>query len=149
MGTQEVVAVVWSDERTGLEVLERAECLRLLGAGETGRIGVLEGGHPLILPVNYGIDGDDVVLRSNEGSKVDAARGGPACFEIDGTDPDRRAGWSVVVRGRLEVVTALDSVLRDRIGALADPWIGERSHLLRLRSTAITGRRLRPAGEHR
>ena len=136
--------MVWTDARSGLEVLERSDCLRLLAAGEVGRIGVLEGGEPLVLPVNYAVDGDDIVIRSNEGSKVNAARGGPACFEIDGVDPDRRTGWSVVVRGRLEVVTDLDAVRRDRISDLADPWIGSRSHLLRLRSEIISGRRVGP-----
>ncbi len=136
--------MVWTDARSGLEVLERWDCLQLLAAGEVGRIGVLEGGQPLVLPVNYAVDGDDIVICSNEGSKVDAARGGPACFEIDGIDPDRRTGWSVVVRGHLEIVTDFDAVLRDRIAELADSWIGSRSHVLRLRSEIITGRRVGP-----
>lgn len=136
--------MVWSDARTGLEILDRWECLELLGAGEVGRIGILEGGAPLVLPVNYALDGEDIIVRSDEGSKVDAARGGSACFEIDGTDGDRRSGWSVVVRGRLEVVTRMDPTLRVRIAELADPWIGSRSHVLRLRSEAISGRRVGP-----
>lgn len=135
--------MVWSDARTGLEVLDRRDCLRLLAARQFGRIGVLEGGEPLVLPVNYALHGEDVIIGSDEGSKVDAARGGSACFEIDEVDAEHRTGWSVVVRGRLELVTDFDSVERDAVAALADPWIGPRSRILRLRAGIISGRRLR------
>ena len=131
------------DRRTGIEVLDRDQCLELLAADDFGRIGLEEGGHPLILPINYAMDGEDVVFRTAEGTKLDAARQ-PACFEIDEHDSEARTGWSVVVRGRLEEVTpAHDRALFDRVADLAKPWAeGEKPHVLRLVAESIQGRRI-------
>ena len=136
------------DGRTGIEVIDRRECLALLAAADFGRVGLLDGGHPLILPVNYAMDGEQVVFRTGEGTKLQAIRG-PACFEIDGHDPEARTGWSVVVRGRLEEVTKEQPELFARLADLAHPWApdpkgpGEKTHVLRIVPTSIRGRRLR------
>lgn len=133
------------DRRTGIEVIERDECVRLLGNEVVGRLGIVDGGSPLILPVNYALDGDQVVFRTAEGTKLDAARRAPACFEIDGHDDAAHTGWSVVVRGRLEEVTSLDGPAFDRLAELPHPWAeGERSHVLRLVPSSIQGRRVVP-----
>jgi nitroimidazol reductase NimA-like FMN-containing flavoprotein (pyridoxamine 5'-phosphate oxidase superfamily) len=124
------------DRRTGIEIIDRSECLRLLADETFGRVGVLDGGHPLILPVNYALDGDQVVFRTGEGTKLDAVRG-PACFEIDAHDDRAHTGWSVVVRGRLEQATADQQ-------DLAQPWAVEGEHALRIVPASIRGRRVRP-----
>ncbi len=131
------------DGRTGIEVIDRTECLRLLAADDFGRVGVLDGGHPLILPVNYAMDGDVVVFRTGEGTKLDAIRG-PACFEIDGHDSDAHTGWSVVVRGRLEEVTHHQQALFERLRDLATPWsqAADKDHVLRIVPASIRGRRV-------
>jgi nitroimidazol reductase NimA-like FMN-containing flavoprotein (pyridoxamine 5'-phosphate oxidase superfamily) len=132
------------DPRTGVEVIDRKECLALLGADVIGRVAITEGTGPLVLPVNYGLHGDQVVFRTGPGSKLTAARGRPACFEVDHFDRETRSGWSVVVRGRLEEVTALDRELPE-VEHLAEPWLGSgRPTVVRLVPTIITGRRLRP-----
>jgi nitroimidazol reductase NimA-like FMN-containing flavoprotein (pyridoxamine 5'-phosphate oxidase superfamily) len=129
----------------GVEIIERAACLDLLAADQIGRLGVVEGGHPLILPVNYGLDGESVIFRTAAGTKLDAAQRGPACFEIDGFDPSTRSGWSVVVRGRLEEVTTLHGPVFERIRTLSEPWVnGDRAHVLRLVPSVISGRRVSP-----
>ena len=134
------------DGRTGVEVIDRAECLELLREEVVGRISVVEGTGPLVLPVNYAMHGDQVVFRTGPGSKLAASRGGAACFEIDAFDRASRAGWSVVVRGRLEEVTTLDRQ-HDAVIDLAEPWLGTdgRPHVLRLVPAVISGRRVRPA----
>ena len=126
------------DRRTGIEVIDRRECLQLLAGDDFGRVAILDGGHPLILPVNYAMSGDFVVFRTAEGSKLDAVRG-PASFEIDDHDPETRTGWSVVVRGRLEDVTG-DPAYAD----LAHPWSfpDRKDHVLRIVPTSIRGRRI-------
>lgn len=134
--------MTWFDPQTGAEILEQRECLALLAEEEVGRVGIIEGGSPLILPVNYALDGEAIVFRTGEGSKLDAARGRSACFEIDGGDRARRVGWSVVVRGRLTEVTTFDRPTLDRVQLLADPWIEGRSHVLRLEPEHISGRRV-------
>ena len=91
------------DDRTGLERLEREDCLRLLASQRVGRVAVVSVGQPLIFPVNYALDGDTVVFRTAAGTKFDAAvRGAPASFEIDSFDALYHTGWSVVVSGRAE-----------------------------------------------
>jgi len=132
------------DARTGIEVIPREECLALLADDVIGRLAIVSGGAPHVVPVNYAVDGEDIVFRTDHGLKLDEGPRSPACFEIDGFARDRRAGWSVVVHGRLEEVTAYDSERHDRLARLGvDPWAeGERQHWMRLVPSAITGRRI-------
>lgn len=133
------------DNRTGIEIIERRECLALLAADDFGRIGILEGASPLILPVNYALDGEAIIFRSGEGSKLAAARRTAACFEIDGHDSARHEGWSVVARGRLEEVTPYEGPALERLAALPHPWAdGDRGHVLRMVIASVQGRRVRP-----
>lgn len=133
------------DARTGVEVIDRHECLELLGSLVVGRVAITEGGGPLVLPVNYAMHGDQVVFRTGPGSKLRASHGQLVCFEVDSFDRDTRSGWSVVVRGRLEEVTALERKF-DELEHLAEPWLGEdlASSVVRLVPTIISGRRVRP-----
>src|SRR4051812_4999557 len=87
------------DGHTGLEVLERHECYEHLAHEHLGRLGVCIGGQPLVLPVNYALDGVDIVFRSAAGTKVALATGRDVAFEIDGHDRYRHGGWSVLVVG--------------------------------------------------
>jgi nitroimidazol reductase NimA-like FMN-containing flavoprotein (pyridoxamine 5'-phosphate oxidase superfamily) len=101
------------DDRTGIEVLDRGACLRLLRANNVGRIGVLDGGRPVVLPVNYAMDAETVVFRTASGTKLAAAvRGAPVCFEIDHSDPVYQTGWSVVVHGWAEEVLREEAIGR-------------------------------------
>lgn len=129
-----------------LEVLSVAECLAMLARLRLGRLAVVADGRPLILPVNYCLDGHDVVLLTDAGTKLDAARDAPVAFEIDGTDGLYHLGWSVLVTGTAEEVT--DPAERDRLAHLPlVPWCeGAKDHWLRIRPTAITGRRIPPHG---
>src|SRR3974390_225744 len=88
------------DPRTGLEELGRDECLHLLRESAVGRLGVVVDGQPLIFPVNFVLDNDAIVLRTDEGTKLHAARSGPVAFECDHIDRTYHTGWSVLVTGR-------------------------------------------------
>lgn len=134
------------DRRTGIEVIDRAECLALLAAEDFGRIGILDGTSPLVLPVNYALDDEAIVLLSGPGSKLAAARRSSASFEIDGHDRTTHEGWSVVARGRLEEVTRYDGPALERLRGLPHPWAeGDRGHVLRLAIATVQGRRVRAA----
>ena len=150
------------DARTRTEWLDHHECLRLLAADEIGRLAVLDGHTPIILPVNYRLDGEAVVFRTDPGTKLDRGPRAPASFEIDQFDREHRTGWSVVVVGRLEEVTPYDathdgagehapgrSVGGGRQGALdatdADPDHGTASGA-RSATEAVTFGRGSPAG---
>lgn len=135
------------DARTGIEILDRDECLALLGADVIGRLAVVVGGSAAIFPVNYALDGDSVVVRTDAGTKLDAVGRAQASFEIDSFDRDSRTGWSVVASGRLEEVTRYRRRDLDRLQGLpVVPWAGgEKAHYLRLVPDRITGRRVRSA----
>jgi nitroimidazol reductase NimA-like FMN-containing flavoprotein (pyridoxamine 5'-phosphate oxidase superfamily) len=135
------------DRRTGIEILDRDTCLERLRADVIGRLGIAPHGTPLVLPVNYAMDGDHVVFRTGAGSKLSAAERGPACFEIDGFDRENHAGWSVLVQGRLEEVTEHQHRELTRLRTVGvSPWIPEgRDHWMRLVPSSITGRCVRPA----
>jgi nitroimidazol reductase NimA-like FMN-containing flavoprotein (pyridoxamine 5'-phosphate oxidase superfamily) len=132
------------DARTGLERIDRDGCLALLADEVVGRVAVVDGRTPVIFPVNYLLDGEDVVFRTDPGTKLDAASRSPACFEIDGIDRQARTGWSVVVTGRLEEVTHYDARRWVHVHGLAvDPWAGgDKQHWMRLVPGTITGRRI-------
>jgi uncharacterized protein len=130
------------DARTGLRWIQRDECLERLGREVVGRLGVVDAGTPMILPVNYVLDGADIVFRSGDGTKVSAGPRARACFEIDGIDREARVGWSVVAVGRLEEVTPHDSATWSRVRGLpVEPWAGgEKAHWMRLVTERISGR---------
>lgn len=136
-----------TDRRTGIEVIDRDECLALARAEAVGRLAVVDHGRPHVVPVNFVLDGEDVVFRSFPGTKLDRLARGPVCFEVDRIDTARRSGWSVVMHGRGEEVTRWDpAALRDRLSQLGvDPWApGDKPHLVRIVTSTITGRRVRP-----
>jgi nitroimidazol reductase NimA-like FMN-containing flavoprotein (pyridoxamine 5'-phosphate oxidase superfamily) len=132
------------DARTGIEALDRDECLTLLRADVVGRIGIVDHGTPIVLPVNYAMDGESIVFLTGTGSKLEAAGRGPACFEIDGFDRTERHGWSVLATGRLEEVTPhLHADLARVTGLGVSPWFPKgRDHWMRLVPSRITGRRV-------
>ena len=134
------------DSRTGIEVIERRECLSLLAGKRIGRLGIVDGGEPLVLPITYALDGEGIVFRTGAGSKLDASRGGPACFEVDEIDEDHQSGWSVVLRGHLHEVTKYDQAELDRLDGAVEPWVGDRPSTVSLRPWSVTGRRLRGGG---
>ena len=137
------------DGRTGLEVLGRDECLRLLEHTSLGRMAVVVGGRPLVFPVNFALDGDAIVLRTDAGTKLHGARNGPVAFECDGTDCVYHTGWSVLATGSADEVhddAEVARMERLRIGA----WCpGSKSTWLRIRPRSLTGRRIPPHGQTR
>ena len=129
-------------DRNGLEVLGREECLRLLRRQALGRIGLTSGALPLVLPVNYALAGDGIVLRTGRGTKLRAATERTVvAFEVDEVDPGGWLGWSVVVTGVAEEVTDPAEVARYRCLPLG-PWSpGKEERFVRISTDIVTGRR--------
>jgi nitroimidazol reductase NimA-like FMN-containing flavoprotein (pyridoxamine 5'-phosphate oxidase superfamily) len=127
------------------EELPVDECLELLRAHQVGRIAVVIDGHPIIFPVNYAIDGDAVVFRTDPGSKLSGAAMGRVAFEVDAVDESARAGWSVIVQGSgSEITGALDRRSEQLRQLEVQPWVpGERARWIEILPLSITGRRLR------
>jgi nitroimidazol reductase NimA-like FMN-containing flavoprotein (pyridoxamine 5'-phosphate oxidase superfamily) len=130
-----------------LEVLDGDECYRLLATQQIGRLGVNAEHYPLIFPVNYGLDGDVIVLRVGAGTKLAAADHANVTFEVDEIDQRSRSGWSVLVRGLAEEVTTEHraDLIRRTEDTGVTPWApGEHGHWLRLIPQDISGRRIVP-----
>lgn len=131
------------DDESALTTLDQSTCRRLLERHHFGRVAVNDQDGPVVLPVNYVFDRGSVVFRTGAGTKLAAAEAGErGCFEIDDVDEERRLGWSVVVRGRLEEVT--DPAELQRLQeVMIEPFApGERDHLVRVIDGSITGRRI-------
>ncbi|MEY2420278.1 MAG: uncharacterized protein QOI95_345 [Acidimicrobiaceae bacterium] len=123
-----------------LEELEHEDCVRLLASRSIGRLAVaVDERGPLVVPVNYVLDGEIVVFRSGPGSKLHASRHTPVSFEVDDIDPFHRTGWSVLVRGVAYEVTE-----REAEHLAIEPWApGDKHHWIRVLPTEITGRTIR------
>ncbi len=121
----------------------KADCFRLLAGQRLGRIAVVDDLGPVLFPVNYLLDRHMVVIRTSEGTKLQAAAGGhKVAFEVDGTDELTSTGWSVVVRGEATEVTGDTELERLRSLPLI-PWApGDRTRYLRILPAAVTGRRI-------
>jgi hypothetical protein len=144
-----VNAVAKIDPRTGLEVLDRDECLRLVRSSRLGRIAVEVDGQPLVFPVNFTLDDSDVVLRTDEGTRLYKTRGSLVAFECDSADGLYHTGWSVIITGRAAEV--LDPADFARLANLPlGPWCpGPKPVILRISARTITGRRIPQHGIHR
>ena len=80
-------------DRNGLEVLDRDECLQLLSGCSLGRVAVSVGALPVILPVNFLLDRERILIRTGPGTKLDAAtRDSVVAFEVDHIDPFSHGG---------------------------------------------------------
>ncbi|HXW45038.1 MAG TPA: pyridoxamine 5'-phosphate oxidase family protein [Streptosporangiaceae bacterium] len=135
---------------TRLEVLDEAECLRLIAPGGIGRL-AFDGRFDLtVLPVNYKLVGGTVLFRTvHEGAtEADLRTGIPraefrVAFEVDDLDPVTREGWSVLVQGPAHHVDSAE----ERAAALAagvESWAGgQRDQFIRITPVRVTGRRIR------
>lgn len=130
------------DEPGDLHSLTRDECYALLSEAGFGRLAyIARAGVPDIVPVNYALDGDDLLIRSGPGPKLQAAeRHEVVAFEVDAVDALSRTGRSVVVVGRAERLRPAEQQ-RLRTGPAA--WAaGPRRSVIRIRPQRVTGRRL-------
>jgi nitroimidazol reductase NimA-like FMN-containing flavoprotein (pyridoxamine 5'-phosphate oxidase superfamily) len=88
------------DEDRPVVELTEEECWALLADGDVGRLAYRLVDEIHLVPVNYGLDGRNIVFRTAPGSKLLAAELHSAvAFEIDWYG--ETAAWSVVVRGRI------------------------------------------------
>ena len=131
------------DARTGLIIMDRAECVELLERTPIGRVVFVDDeGQPIALPVNYRWHEDSVVFRTFEGQKLSAAIGNQrVSFEVDEWDRELRTGWSVLVKGRAETVLEWDKA-RAADDMDLDPWtdIHEHGPWVRVIPHELTGR---------
>jgi nitroimidazol reductase NimA-like FMN-containing flavoprotein (pyridoxamine 5'-phosphate oxidase superfamily) len=125
-----------------------AECRRLITPGGVGRIAFSTASGPVVVPVNFAVLADTIVVRTAEGTVLDGHADELAALEVDHIDEALCQGWSVLVRGQAHRVAHPAELRRLQEDAAVWPWPGgEREVYVRIVPSEITGRRieLRPA----
>ena len=133
------------DHEGTIEELGRDECLTRLATQRLGRLGVVVDGVPLVLPMRFILDGDTVVLQTNQGAKVLHGPMASVSFEVDHVDWEKGVGWSVLVQGIGEDISSAIDERSEALRSLtvhswapppADRW-------LKIIPRKITGRLIR------
>jgi nitroimidazol reductase NimA-like FMN-containing flavoprotein (pyridoxamine 5'-phosphate oxidase superfamily) len=122
--------------------LDDDECRALLGEHSLGRVAFISDDRPVILPVNYIVDDNLVVFRTDPGQKLSAVPMRHVAFEIDsGAGPD---AWSVLVQGLAREVTTALGERYDALRAAAFPVQapGAKEHWIAIEIAALSGRRI-------
>ncbi|MFK4145350.1 pyridoxamine 5'-phosphate oxidase family protein [Streptomyces sp. NPDC004065] len=129
-----------------LDDLSPRECRALLSTHGVGRIALTTPDGPAVLPLNYDVVDDALVLRTAPGTVPASAVGTEVAFEVDHLDETMSQGWSVLAVGRAEAVTDPGEVDRLAGRVRSEPWAGgARTLWLRIRPDRLTGRRITPA----
>ena len=127
-----------------LRELTYEECRALLVHVQTGRVAVCTPDGPHIIPLNYSVVDESIIFRTTPFSVLATyGRNVKMAFEVDHFDEDHQRGWSVVARGRADVITDPDELAHVRRVWAPRPWAdGLRNLHLRLRWRELTGRSL-------
>ncbi|MCU1352234.1 MAG: flavin-nucleotide-binding protein-like protein [Acidimicrobiales bacterium] len=132
---------------SGLEIVDVDECYRRLARSPVGRLGFVDRGDPVILPVNFAVDGRSLVFQSAAGSKLSSAvMNEPVCLEVDEWDVISHSGWSVLAKGMAGTVD--DPTEVERLDSLpVRPWTRPdlRSQWVRILVEEVTGRSIHTA----
>jgi hypothetical protein len=127
--------------------LTKSECFELLAGQRLGRLAFVDERGPIVLPVNFVLDNYMVVIRTDEGTKLDiASQGDLVAFEVDQVDEATDSAWSVLIRG--EAIEVTDGLELDRLGKLPLRPLspGPKGHFVRILPAVVTGRRISAPG---
>ena len=125
-----------------LDQLSRNECQQLLRTVCVGRFGASVDALPVVLPVNYTLFENDILVRTFPGTKLNVALANSVvAFEVDSFEPDGRAGWSVLVQGIAHEITNAAELLKAR-SVVLPTWAYETrpDRLLRISTQSMSGR---------
>ncbi len=126
-----------------VQELDAAECLTLLQSTHVGRLGYVKDDGLRIVPLNYALAGERLLVRTGLTSEpARLALGSNVAFEVDLFDEFLESGWSVLVTGRLETVDEQTLRVLD-LSQTPQPWkSGQHALVLQLPLIAVTGRRI-------
>lgn len=122
------------------------ECWERLRTQDLGRLVTRVGDVLDIFPVNYVVDGESVLFRTAQGSKLfELTVRDEVLFEVD--DHTENDAWSVIVRGRAHALRTSAEVERaDGLGLA--PWIPTLKYTyVRVEATSLSGRAFERSGE--
>ena len=123
---------------TDPQVLAPAECLRLLAGERLGRVAITVNALPVILPVRFALDRDEILFRAAVGGLLaQATRQAVVAFEADGSEPGL-GSWSVLATGMARHLAEGDG----RALSVLPPWSSETDVFVALTPQLLSGRRL-------
>lgn len=130
--------------KSHLKDVPRRECFELMQGRQVGRIAFVDPEGPVILPINFAIHEDQVLIATSPtGRLAHHAVGQSVGFEVDEIDEFTEIGWSVLVRGNASVVSG-DELPEE--ANRPNSWVdGNRTLFIRISPTQVTGRYLMPA----
>jgi nitroimidazol reductase NimA-like FMN-containing flavoprotein (pyridoxamine 5'-phosphate oxidase superfamily) len=132
------------------------ECRFLLGSKRVGRVVFTDNALPSALPVDYLLEGDDIVFRTDSTGRLAAAvapAGSVLAFQVDSIGERADVGWSVLVVGLARrVVESAESpalqLSRPSAWGGADPAgvPGDGGAYVRIPLSQVSGRRVSAGG---
>lgn len=128
-------------DTSGLEILDRAECLALLATARLGRIVFTARGLPAVQPVKF-LCGHDALWFpvSTHSDLFGAAQDGVVAFEADRFDAGLETGWWVTVLGRAAAAQECDLPYR-RPDLFWEPPAGD-TRCVKIPIEVVSGRRV-------
>ncbi|WP_328362350.1 pyridoxamine 5'-phosphate oxidase family protein [Mycobacterium sp. NBC_00419] len=136
-------------EQGPITVLSADESWDLLNSVALGRLVTHIGDQLEIFPVNFVTQNRTLLFRTAEGTKLfSTVMNDKVLFEVD--DHTTSEGWSVIVRGTAQVLTAADDVHEAERAQLL-PWVAtEKLRFVRVTPSEVSGRRFRfgPEPDH-
>lgn len=138
-------------ENEAITELTEGESWALLRGAPIGRLATTIGDDIEVFPVNYVLDGESLVFRTSQGSKLfELTVNSRVAFEVDSYGAE--GGWSVVVHGEARVLSDGEELARAERLPLR-PWIPTvKTTYVRIAPHLVSGRRFRfgdePEGWH-
>ncbi len=131
-----------TEHEAPVRILSQEECWQLLRTSRLGRLAASLNNQPEIFPVNFVVDGNGLVIRTAEGSKlVMVTINDSVAFEVDTCDAN--GAVSVVARGRARELTSHADITHAETLPL-HPWVATRkTRWVRIDVTDLSGRAFR------
>jgi hypothetical protein len=80
--------------------LDREQCLGLLAGGGFGRVVGTHSAMPVVYPISYLLDGQEVIFQTETGSALAGIAGDVVAFQADEFDSATGTGWTVLGIGK-------------------------------------------------
>jgi len=124
---------------TPVSLLSDAESWDRLRSNAFARLALSVSDQPEIFPINYAVQGDTLLFRTSQGTKLAALTiNETVALEIDGYDGV--GGWSVVVKGQAHEAEWGDDYEEAGVSGLR-PWVATRKPVfVRITPAQVTGR---------
>jgi uncharacterized protein len=124
-----------------LEATSRREAVELLRTAALVRVVFTHRAIPAAIPVAFAVDGDGIVIRTGQDTRLRGAIGSVVAIEADHFDRATGEGWSVILQGIAEEIT--DPVHRARANGQVPRLVpGDLDVFVRVPMTNISGRRI-------